>query len=163
MLPTRENPTIILDPFEVDLAAYIAKVRSSNNRDRGIEDKAMAHRIPEKIAVDGMVAEFAVCKYYNVYPDLSSEFKYDRPDCEMYGRTVDVKSTTFGKTSVYLPARKARSAIDRYIWTWVEGRRVWILGWFAPSDLFKEVNLMPSPRPGELHYKIDLNLIRKTI
>lgn len=148
--------TVELKPSEVSLALYLSTVRHSVNTGLSVGDKQMGKEDGLKIASDGLIAELAVCKYFNVYPDLSFDPRSGGFDCIINGKKVDVKSTRYGKTNVYLPERKKHNQIDRYIWCWVDFRNVTLVGWFAPNEIFLDENLFQSPRPDEKHYCIDL-------
>lgn len=152
---------VTLKQSEYAMAVYLSAMRQMVNERSGVEDKKMGARDGLEISVDGLVAELAFCKYFNVFPDLSFDPRSGGEDCLMDGRLVDVKSTTPGKTRVYLPQRKNQNNVERYVWCWVDFRTTWILGWFAPEDIFVGEKLSQSPRADELHYEIDLTTIRK--
>jgi hypothetical protein len=150
-----------LKPTEYALAAHLAAIRQTVNSGSGVRDKQMGTDDGYKIGVDGLVAELAVCKHFNVMPDLSFEPRGGGHDCIIKNKLVDVKSTKVGKTTVYLPQRKSKNPIDIYIWCYVNFRQVEILGYFRPQEIFTPENLKQSPRVDELHYEIDLLKINK--
>lgn len=150
-----------LKPSEYSMAVYLSSVREHINKISGVSDMQMGKEDGFKIGVDGLVAEFAVCKHFNVWPDLSYEPRSGGFDCIINGRRVDVKSTKKDRWSVFIPQRKRTNNVDRYIWCWVDYRTATILGWFAPGDIFREENLQQSPRPNEKHYAINLHELRK--
>lgn len=153
--------TIILKPSEYATAVYISSVREFVNRDYGVNDRQMGKDDGFLIAVDGFVAEMAVCKHFNICPDLSFEPRSGGHDCVVNGKKVDVKSTKPGKERVYIPEWKKDNGIDRYVYCYVNFRTVEILGWFAPQDIFREDNLEPSPRVGVNHHVLNLKNLRK--
>ena len=150
-----------LKPSEYSMAVYLSSVREYVNKMSGVNDRQMGRDDGFKIGVDGLVAELAVCKHFNVMPDLSFEPRKGGYDCMMNGRRVDVKSTKVDRWDVFIPARKQTNNVDRYIWCWVDFRTAYIFGWFAPEDIFDERNLKPSPRADEYHYAVNLKLARK--
>lgn len=150
-----------LKPSEYAMAVYLSSVREHVNKMSGVYDRQMGRDDGFKIGVDGLVAEIAVCKHFNVCPDLSFEPRGGGHDCVINGRRVDVKSTKVGRWDVFIPARKQTNKIDRYIWCWVDFRKATILGWFAPKDIFDDQNLQQSPRPDEFHYAVNLKSLRK--
>lgn len=150
-----------LKPSEYSMAVYLSSVREFVNKMSGINDRQMGRDDGFKIGVDGLVAEFAVCKHFNVMPDLSFEPRGGGYDCVIKNRRVDVKSTKVDRWDVFIPARKKTNNVDRYIWCWVDYRTAYILGWFAPEDIFNDDNLQQSPRASEYHYAIDLRQSRK--
>lgn len=143
------------------MAVYLSSVRDFVNRDFGVNDRQMGTDDGFKIAVDGLVAEFAVCKHFNVCPDLSFEPRAGGVDCLIKNRKVDVKSTKPGKTRVYIPEWKVKNDIERYIYCYVNFRTVDILGWFSPEDIFRKDNLEPSPKENINHHVLNLENLRK--
>ena len=150
-----------LDPTEYALAVQLAAIRQTVNFGSGVKDKQMGQDDGYKIGIDGLVAELAVCKHFNVMPELSFHPRGGGHDCIIGNCKIDVKSTKSGKTIVYLPERKSKNPIDLYIWCYVTFRKVEILGYFKPKDIFVEANLKQSPRPDEKHYEIYLRNLRK--
>lgn len=152
---------ITLKPSEYAVCTYLSTVRQHVNKNFAVSDKQMGKDDGYKIGLDGLVAEMAVCKHFNVWPDLSYDPRAGGHDCVIKGRKVDIKSTKFGREVVYLPERKKHNDIDRYVWCYVDFRKVEILGWFKPEDIFQDKHLEQSPRSDEKHYKIHLAGIRK--
>jgi hypothetical protein len=150
-----------LKPSEYAMCCYLSAMRTLVNTQSGVSEKKMGSDDGYKIGVDGLVAEIAFCKHFNIFPDLSFDPRGGGHDCIFHNRRVDIKSTKPGRTTVYLPERKKHNKIDMYVWCYVDFRSVEILGYFFPLDLFKPENLGQSPRPDELHYKVNLQNIRK--
>ena len=148
-----------LKPSEYAMAVQLAANREFVNKGFGVTDKQMGRDDGFKISVDGIVAEFAVCKFLNVWTDLSFDPRGGGHDFMLKGKKIDVKSTKYGRTTVFLPQRKKYNDIDRYVWCYVNFRTVEILGSFLPKEIFIEANLKQSPRSDEMHYEIDLTKI----
>ena len=150
-----------LTPSEYAMAAMISAVRQSVNHWSRIKDKQMGGDDGLKIVIDGYVAELAFCKHFNIMPDITFDPRSGGWDCLYKGKKVDVKSTKTNKYDVYLPERKKKNDVDRYVWCWVNFRTVYIVGWFSPAEIFVDENLEQSPRPDERHYKINLKQAHK--
>jgi hypothetical protein len=153
--------TIVLKPSEYAMASYLSSVRQFINENSNVADKQMGIDDGFQISVDGLVAEFGVCKHFNVCPDLSFEPRSGGIDCVINNKTVDIKSTKFGNTVVKIPDWKSKFNIDRYIYCYVKFRTVEILGWFSHDDIFKFENLEPSPKKDVLHHVLNLKNLRK--
>lgn len=151
---------VVLKPSEYAMAAYLSSVRQFANEQCGIQDKQMGANDGLKIAIDGYVAELAVCRHFNVMPDVSFDPRRGGWDCVIQGKKVDIKSTKLNRYDVFIPERKKFNDVDRYIWCWVDFRTVFIIGWFKAEDIFKAENLTQSPRPNEKHYAVDLHNAR---
>lgn len=152
---------ITLKPSEYALAVQLSSIREFVNRDFGVNDRQMGKDDGFQIAIDGMVAEIAVCKHFNVCPDLSFEPRSGGIDCIIKEKKIDVKSTKFGKETVYIPEWKSKNNVDIYVYCYVNFRSVEILGWFSKKDIFKESNLEPSPKAGVKHHVLKLKDLRQ--
>jgi hypothetical protein len=152
---------IILKPSEYATAVYLTSVRDFVNRDFGVNDKQMGKDDGFQIGVDGLVAEIAVCKHFNVFPDLSFDPRSGGIDCMIKGKKVDVKSTKPGKERVYIPEWKKQNDIDIYIYCYVNFRNVQILGWFSPQYIFRDDNIEQSQREGIKHHVLFLKDLKK--
>ena len=86
---------IVLNNAEQRLAKYLAQARYAKNRQVNTKDMKVGPQDCETTDLEGIAAEIAFCKMYNVYPDLQLE---DRPmyDAVLHdGTTVDVKATKY--------------------------------------------------------------------
>ena len=153
--------TITLQPSEYALASYVSSVRQFVNKGFGVTDRQMGKDDGFRIVVDGYVAELAVCKHFNVFPDISFEPRKGGHDCLINGKRVDVKSTKPGRTKVFMPEWKAADEIDRYIYCYVEFRTVQIIGWYSHDDVFRTDNKEQSPQEGVMHHVLLFENIRK--
>jgi hypothetical protein len=84
-----------LTNVEQRLARFLAKARHDNARSQGVKNSKMGDQSDEETDLEGVAAEIAFCRLFNVYPDLQLDI---RPveDCVLSnGRSVDVKSTTY--------------------------------------------------------------------
>jgi len=86
--------TLTLNAAEQKLAIYLAKARNATNRNGGVTDR---RRCGADIDLDGVGAELAFCRLWNLYPDLSLHPRSaatDEGDATLPdGRRVDVKAT----------------------------------------------------------------------
>lgn len=151
---------VTLKPSEYSMAAYLSSVRDFVNKDFGVNDRQMGRDDGFLIGVDGLVAELAVCKHFNVWPDLSFEPRKGGFDCVINESTVDVKSTKPEKTTFYIPEWKAKNDIDIYIFCHVKFRTVTILGWLRRGDIFRDDNREPSPKKDINHHKLQVSELK---
>lgn len=152
--------TLTLTPDEHALARHLAEIRQERNRANGVSDKRMSDR--PGIEEDGFTAELAVCKHYNVWPELDSRSRKGGHDCVIRDYRVDVKSEPEPKPWLYLPERKRLNWIDLYVWCVVRGPVVSCQGWASPAALFHPEYLEQSPRPDERHYKVPASVLCPT-
>lgn len=95
------NSIVILSETEQKICASIAKLRSSNARGNNVTNAKIGNKSDEEMDLEGVSSEFAFCKLFNLYPDLTIEVRSSRNDTDhgdavlSDGRTVDVKSTHY--------------------------------------------------------------------
>lgn len=92
--------SIHLTEVERGMCRYVAKARYENNRAAGVKNARIGDQCDWQTDLEGIAAEVAFCKLFNVYPDLSISPRSasrgeDRFDCVVLGKTVDVKSTVY--------------------------------------------------------------------
>jgi hypothetical protein len=89
--------TIIeLNEAEQKLAMYLAEKRQRANERLRLAGKKFAKLGDLETHVDGVSAEIAFCRLFNIYPDtdVREDGEYPAADCRLPdGRTVDVKTT----------------------------------------------------------------------
>lgn len=85
---------IELSQAEQQLAKYLAKLRNEKSRTRKTENKRIGPQDDFTTDLEGIGAELAFCKMFNLYPDLECKAgDYDAMDHE--GNRVDVKATKY--------------------------------------------------------------------
>ena len=84
---------VTLDIGEIEMAKAIARTRSSNNRMAGVVCRMRSPSNTSEEEINGMGAELAYCKAFNIYPDFSVTPRKGGHDCVHHGKTVDVKVT----------------------------------------------------------------------
>jgi hypothetical protein len=146
--------TLSLTEHEWLIAEWLANYRTTVNQKAGVKDRKMGtNRDPVEIATEGYAAEFAVCRQYNVWPELNSAPRRGGHDCTIHGHKVDVKAVPARRDHIFIPERKRdNTTVDLFVWCLVEGRRVTLLGWTTPYLLFAPEYLRQSPRADERHY-----------
>lgn len=94
---------VTLNNNEIHLARTIAEGRTKINREHGVKDLIHTKDVNKAIEwqFQGMAAEIAFCKIFNIYPDLTTDIRSASKglgrstyDCILpNGKTVDVKQT----------------------------------------------------------------------
>jgi hypothetical protein len=85
---------VYLSVPERRLAEFLAKSRYEGARKKGIKDQKIGPQSTEVTDLEGVAAEIAFCKLFNVYPDLQLD---SRPpfDALVDGVRIDVKTTHY--------------------------------------------------------------------
>jgi hypothetical protein len=85
---------IVLNDTEQIMARQLAKRRHDNNRARGVVDRQIGKQPSEETDLNGLGAEMAFARIFNLYPDLG-----DTPGKEdgttRKGYSYDVKTTKY--------------------------------------------------------------------
>jgi len=133
---------IKLTDSELKICEWLGKNRYENNRSFSIQDKKIGPQSVQETDIEGICGEFAFCKAYNLYPDMSVNTRSGGHDILINGVRVDVKTTKY-KTGMLL-ASKDKKEHDSDIYVLVIGARpsYSIIGWCRSCDLIKNSNLV---------------------
>jgi hypothetical protein len=105
---------VTLNETEQIIAKHLAKRRYENNRERGLVDRQMGPQSSEATDLNGIGAEMAFAKIFNVYPDLG-----DTPGKEdgiwKKGSTYDVKTTKYKNGRLLAVMNKSVEDCEFYI------------------------------------------------
>ena len=92
---------MVLSPFEQRLVKALAKERNHTNRKNNVDDQKIGPQSAAQPDIDGVGAEIAFCKMFNLYPDLQLA-EYPTHDAITHdGWSVDVKLWYVFHSSVY--------------------------------------------------------------
>jgi hypothetical protein len=131
---------IDLTPHELLICKTVGVMRRTAASGNVI-DKQMGKQDPWDIDVDGMVGEFCVARFLNVFPDLTVGIRSGGADLIKNGKNIDVKSTRYKTGHLLATLKKAEAPCDTYILVIVDDRGGDIVGWISASKLFVEENI----------------------
>jgi hypothetical protein len=86
---------IPLSNIEQAIAKSIARLRHQNARDKGIKNSKIGSQSNEETDLEGIGAELAFCKMFNIYPDLQVDHLPEEDALLRTGQKVDVKTTKY--------------------------------------------------------------------
>lgn len=92
---------ITLSTLETNICRVIAKLKYAENRNHNVKNAKVGNKSDEEMDFEGVSAEFAFCKIFNLYPDIeiankSSLKNTDTGDAKLpSGHVVDVKVTHY--------------------------------------------------------------------
>ena len=95
-----------LNDSEFALAQRIATDRYENNRDESVPNQKIGPQSDYATDLNGMVAEIAVAKELNVFPDLKIETKAGGTDMRYKHLTLDIKGTEYEDGKLLAPTWK---------------------------------------------------------
>lgn len=110
-----ESNKIVLNLAESKLAEYVAKERFKKNREKGNINKKVGAQSCKVTEIEGLAAEIAFCKLFNVYPDLETDLGTPDFDCILpTGEKIDVKGTTHPNGRLICEVSKISHPADLY-------------------------------------------------
>jgi hypothetical protein len=130
---------VSLTSSEDRLARAIARERKNSNRAAGVTD---ARRWKEDPDPTGVLAEFAVAKAFNVWPDLTIAVQGHTADLVIGGFRVDVKGTPRKDGQLLVVASKQVKDCDVFVLVTIgDRRRHAIRGWLPSDQVITDANL----------------------
>jgi len=114
---------------EIAIANLIGNLRNCVARSLNVGDKKMGKQDPLEIDVDGMLAEMAFCKAWNIYPDYTINPRQGGVDAiTKNGTKVDIKSTRNPNGRLLIHKNKKVGEVDRYVLAIIDGDKVYLVG-----------------------------------
>lgn len=131
--------TITLTDAEVATAKMIANLRSIVARANNVVD---VRKTGNPLDMDelGMVAEFAFCKYWNIFCDIAPAPKSGGYDCILNGKRIDIKATHY-KDGRLIKTLKENKDVDCYALAIVDGNTVTFPGYVFSIELCQPKNI----------------------
>ena len=132
-----------LSQTEINLCAHLAGVRYKINRNNGVKDVKMGGNHDSlQIMVDGAIAEYAFCKRFNLFCDMSSEPRSGTYDVlSREGKRIDIKATR-RKNGNLVRTLKQNDDVDIYVLAVVhDNGATEFVGWISKKDFIKPENI----------------------
>jgi Family of unknown function (DUF5843) len=104
-----------LGEFEQETVRRFARLRTEHARQSGLDDYKIGSQSAEITDLEGMGGEWAFCKLFNLYPDMTIGHRPDYDVIFADGTTIDVKATRYETGSLQVPARKLKKRVDFYV------------------------------------------------
>ncbi len=131
-----------MNPAEASIAHTLAVMRNAANRGHGVKDQQMGDQDPIEIDRDGILAEMAFGKAFNLWPDLSITPRHGGADLVgKNGKRIDVKATRYKSGRLLIHAGKEQGDVDVYVLAIVEKNTVRLVGYIDSSEALEESNL----------------------
>jgi len=134
---------INLSSEEVKIANFLGKKRRESARANGVKDAQVGKQNPINIDVDGMLAELAFAKAFNLYPDMTVGPRSGGADFTLSnGKTIDVKATRYKTGKLLATKKKTQQPCDYYVLAVVSDISVTLCGMVTKEKLFNDSNLI---------------------
>lgn len=106
-----------LTSVECDIIRHLGEQRRLANRRGGVTDKLVAKEDPLKRDIEGIGAEFAFAKLYNLWPPTDIHPRAGTADFIIKGRTIDIKQSEYHNARLIVPPYKLddKRVCDSYV------------------------------------------------
>lgn len=122
------------------MLATLGGMRSLTARSNGVKDAKMGSQSGLEADIDGLIGEYAFCKWKNIFPDLVPAPRSGSADCFYENLRIDIKTTRY-KNGRLLSTLKNNDDVDIYALAILTDRTVDFKGWIKKSDLRQEQNI----------------------
>jgi hypothetical protein len=127
---------VTLDIGEMATIRVMAAMRRSTNQVTHITDRRISSDHDDfHDEMNGLVAEVAFAKHFNVYPDIGCSPRAGGHDCIVNGQKVDIKAVTGRNHRLIAAPWKNGQAADLYVLGIVAGNEVDFVGWAWATEL----------------------------
>lgn len=134
---------IELNEAEQAIAKYLAKRRYRKNRTKGVENRRIGPQSDWETDLNGIGAELACCKMFNIYPDLSTNVRRGGYDCiSPKGHKIDVKATKYKTGRLLAVEGKTGGDADIYVLMIGEFPSYRCAGWATSEEMLADDNLI---------------------
>lgn len=133
---------IKLTNSELKICEWIAKNRYQNNRADNIVDKKIGPQSCKSTDLDGICGEFAFCKAFNLYPDMTIQPRSGGHDLICMNKKIDVKTTRYKTGRLLATKDKNIDDSDVYFLVISDSPNYTIAGWCESKTLIKDDNLV---------------------
>ena len=132
---------ITLGEPETRICAWLAKQRHAANRQAAVADAQVGPQSSEMTDLEGIGGEFAFCKLFNLYPDMTIGARAGGADAHIGTLSVDVKTTKYPTGRLLATLNKSEATCDIYALVVGQMPNYCIRGWAYGRDLTNECNL----------------------
>ena len=131
-----------MTPQEVDWAFLMGVQRNAVARSHSVNDKQMGKNNPIDIDFDGVLAEMAFCKSWNIYPDFSIYPRQGGVDAiTKSGARIDIKATRVPTGRLLIHKDKKHGEVDKYVLAIIKANFVDLIGYINEEDALNSIYL----------------------
>jgi len=124
---------------EIEVCTMLAQMRNKNHVPPNRYKVSNKTQLEQDI--EGVIGEYAFCKFKNIWPDLSTHSRQNGYDCIYNNYRVDVKATKNTSGMLLLSPKKDNPDIDIYVLAILHPFHVELVGWAFKTDLQQPENL----------------------
>jgi hypothetical protein len=129
--------TVDLSDSEISVCRVIGNMRTIVARANSVGDQKIGPAHGSLVDEDGVIAEYAFCKLWNIHMDLTVRPRAGSYDCMLKKKRIDVKSTRV--KSGHLAVKLARNEdVDVFVLAIIDGNQVIFPGWASAEDVYND-------------------------
>ena len=132
--------SVKLTEDDLNICRLLGNMRTLVARGNKVKDAKMGDISGFDIDEDGVIAEYAFCKHFNIFFDPSAYPRSGSVDCYYKGQKIDIKSTRH-KTGRLLATLKKNEDVDVYVLAIISNNEITFPGWAYATELCQESNL----------------------
>ena len=133
--------TVELTPSECAVAQMLASMRTMVSRAAGITNLKQGGQSQHITELEGMAAELAFAKHFNICPDMSIKPVGGGSDGILKGKTIDVKVTSYPDGRLLAHPNKKKDPSDVFVLLVGKMPKYRIAGYALAEDLIHPNNL----------------------
>lgn len=126
---------------EVEICKIVGQKRTYIARAASVKDQKIGNQNGVEADIQGMIAEFAFAKQFNVFPDFGLSPRSGGYDGICAGVRYDIKSTKY-KNGRLLCTKKYNKDVDVYVLAIVDNNEVNLVGYAYSYELINQDNLI---------------------
>lgn len=130
--------TVQLSPAEMVVCKMLGNLRTLAARSANVKDAGLSTSL--ETDEDGVIAEMAFCKHWNIFFDPEASPRKHSYDCVLKGKRIDIKSTRH-KNGRLLATKKINPDIDIFVLAIIEENKVSFVGYATAAQLYDTSNL----------------------
>lgn len=142
--------TVTLSSSEMSMCNILGNMRHMVNRAGKTVDRQKGNQSALDIDMDGVIAEYAFCRHWNIFFDLSSQARSGSYDCLLNNKRIDIKSTRYA-TGRLIKTLKPNPDIDIYVLAIIDGNTVSFPGWISSENFIQEQNILNLSNKGDCY------------
>ena len=131
----------VLSEADFAYCKVIAGIRRMANRGRGTGNYfdlgCGQNNTNEEL---GVLAEYAFCKYFNIFFDGTFAGKDAGYDCILHGKKIDIKAIDSPDKNLVAYIKQENAQIDLYVLILVEDDQPAIVGWIEKDRFIQDFN-----------------------
>jgi len=129
-----------LTDSELAVCQMIGNMRHIACRSNFVTDTQVGKQGKFDIDQDGVIGEYAFCKYHNIFMSVDLSIRSGSFDCMIRGKRIDVKTTRV-KNGRLIKTLKENQDVDIYVLAILDGNTVTFPGWIEKENFTKPENI----------------------